>query len=42
MLRDAATRLAGVAIAVGVSLEDATAELENSYERLVRESRRKA
>src|ERR1700746_936235 len=32
MLRDAATRLAGVAISVGVSLEDASAELENSYE----------
>ena len=42
MLRDAATRLAGVAIAVGASLEDATAELESSYERVVREHRRKA
>lgn len=42
MLRDAATRLAGVAIAVGVSLEDATTELETSYERLVRDHRRKA
>jgi GntR family transcriptional regulator len=46
MLRDAATRLAGVAIAVGASLEDATAELETSYGRLVRDSgkdhRRKA
>jgi GntR family transcriptional regulator len=42
MLRDAATRLAGVAIAVGASLEDATSELEGSYQRLVRETRRKA
>ena len=42
MLRDAATRLAGVAIAVGVSLDDATSELEGSYQRLVRETRRKA
>jgi GntR family transcriptional regulator len=42
MLRDAATRLAGVAIAVGASLDDASAELETSYERLVREHRRKA
>lgn len=42
MLRDAATRLAGVAIAVGASLDDATAELENCYERVVREHRRKA
>jgi GntR family transcriptional regulator len=42
MLRDAATRLAGVAIAVGASLDDATSELEGSYQRLVRETRRKA
>src|SRR6266571_631326 len=42
MLRDAATRLAGVAIAAGASLDDATAELEGSYQRLVRETRRKA
>src|ERR1051325_6075491 len=42
MLRDAATRLAGVAIAVGASLEDAGAELETSYNRLVRDHRRKA
>jgi GntR family transcriptional regulator len=42
MLRDAATRLAGVAIAVGASLDDATAELESSYERVVRDHRRKA
>jgi GntR family transcriptional regulator len=42
MLRDAATRLAGVAIAIGASLDDATAELESSYERVVRDHRRKA
>ncbi|HEY2829407.1 MAG TPA: GntR family transcriptional regulator [Thermoanaerobaculia bacterium] len=42
MLRDAATRLAGVAIAVGASLDDATAGLESSYERVVRDHRRKA
>lgn len=42
MLRDAATRLAGVAIAVGASLDDAASELEGSYQRLVRETRRKA
>jgi GntR family transcriptional regulator len=42
MLRDAATRLAGVAIALGASLDDATAELETSYGRLVRDHRRKA
>ena len=42
MLRDAETRLAGVAIAVGASVEDAAAELENSYERVVRDHRRKA
>ncbi len=42
MLRDAATRLAGVALALNVSLDDATAELETSYDRLVRDHRRKA
>lgn len=42
MLRDAATRLAGVAIAIGASLDDATTELGSSYERVVREHRRKA
>jgi GntR family transcriptional regulator len=41
-LRDAATRLAGTAIAIGAPLDDAVDELENSYERLVREHRRKA
>ncbi|HEX2120804.1 MAG TPA: GntR family transcriptional regulator [Thermoanaerobaculia bacterium] len=41
-LRDAATRYAGTAVAVGASLDEATVELEQSYERLVREHRRKA
>ena len=41
-LRDAATRYAGVAIAAGASLEEAAAELESSFERLVKEHRRKA
>jgi GntR family transcriptional regulator len=41
-LRDAATVYAGAAIAVGASLDDAAAELESGYTRLVREHRRKA
>jgi GntR family transcriptional regulator len=41
-LRDAATRYAGTALAVGASLDDARAELDQSYERLVRDHRRKA
>ena len=42
-LRDAALRYAGTAMSVGASLEEASAELENSYERLTREhTRRKA
>ncbi|HYI11540.1 MAG TPA: GntR family transcriptional regulator [Thermoanaerobaculia bacterium] len=41
-LRDAAATYAGTAVAVGASLEQAAAELESSYERLVREHRRKA
>ncbi|HEX7152082.1 MAG TPA: GntR family transcriptional regulator [Thermoanaerobaculia bacterium] len=41
-LRDAAARYAGTAIAVGASAEEAVDELETSYERLVREHRRKA
>ena len=41
-LRDAATRYAGTAVAVGASLDEAAVELEQSYERLVREHRRKA
>jgi GntR family transcriptional regulator len=41
-LRDAAARYAGTALAVGASIGEATDELESSYERLVREHRRKA
>ncbi len=41
-LREAATRYAGTALAVGASVEDARGELEQSYERLVREHRRKS
>jgi GntR family transcriptional regulator len=42
-LRDAANRYAGTALAVGASLEEATDELETSFERLIRETtRRKA
>jgi len=40
-LRDAATRYAGTAVAVGASLEEASGELENSFQKLVREHRRK-
>src|SRR5688572_5705457 len=40
-LRDAATRYAGTAVAVGASLEEATGELGTSYDRLLRETRRK-
>ncbi len=40
-LREAATRYAGVAISVGASEHEATAELTESFERLVKESRRK-
>ncbi|MCU1245002.1 MAG: transcriptional regulator, GntR family [Acidobacteria bacterium] len=41
-LREGARVYAGTAIAVGTSLEDAVAELEISYEKLVTEHRRKA
>lgn len=41
-LRDAATRYASTAIAVGSALEDAVDEVETAYERVVREHRRKA
>jgi GntR family transcriptional regulator len=41
-LRDAAGRYAGTALSVGATLEQASLELENSYERLTREHRRKA
>ena len=40
-LRDAATRYAGAAIAVGASQDEAVEELESSFGRLVREHRRK-
>jgi GntR family transcriptional regulator len=39
-LRDAATQYAGTAIAVGASHEETVAEVEASYRRLVRDSRR--
>ncbi|HVR41331.1 MAG TPA: GntR family transcriptional regulator [Thermoanaerobaculia bacterium] len=41
-LRDASVRYAGTAISVGASLDEATEELGESYERLVRDHRRKA
>jgi len=41
-LRDAATRYAGTAVSVGASLDEASRELGSSYDRLVREHRRKA
>jgi GntR family transcriptional regulator len=41
-LREGARVYAGTAIAVGASIEDAAAELETSYEKLVIEHRRKA
>jgi GntR family transcriptional regulator len=40
-LRDAATRYAGTALSVGAALQEAAVELEHSFERLVRETRRK-
>jgi GntR family transcriptional regulator len=41
-LRDAAVRYAGTALSVGATLEQASAELEQSFDRLMREHRRKA
>ena len=41
-LRDAAGQYAGTVLLVGATLEQATSELETSYERLTREHRRKA
>jgi GntR family transcriptional regulator len=41
-LREAAMRYAGVAISVGASSDEAAAEVEESFGRLVRESRRKS
>jgi len=40
-LRMGAASYAGTAIAVGASLDEATEELETSYEKLVTEHRRK-
>jgi GntR family transcriptional regulator len=40
-LRDAATRYAGTALAVGASLEEASTELEHGFDRLTRATRRK-
>lgn len=42
IVRDAATRYAGVAISAGVPLEEAESELEGAYQRLVRDHRRRA
>ena len=42
VLRDASGRYASAAISVGASLDDAVEELNSSYEKLVREHRRKA
>jgi len=42
MLREAASRYAGTAITAGASIEAAVSELESSYQRLVREHRRKS
>lgn len=41
-LREAADRYAGTAIALGADIDAASEELENSFEKLVREHRRKA
>jgi GntR family transcriptional regulator len=41
-LREAAGRYAGTALSVGATLEQASAELETSFDRLMREHRRKA
>jgi GntR family transcriptional regulator len=41
-LREAAGQYAGTALSVGATLEQATSELEQSFERLMREHRRKA
>lgn len=41
-LREAAGQYAGTALSVGATLEQASTELEQSFERLMREHRRKA
>ena len=40
-LRDAATRYAGTALAVGADLEEASTELRGAFDRLLRDHRRK-
>jgi GntR family transcriptional regulator len=42
VLRDASVRYASSAIAIGATLDDAVDELNTSYDKLVREHRRKA
>lgn len=42
VLRDASNRYASAAISVGATLDDAVDELNTSYDKLVREHRRKA
>lgn len=42
VLRDASSRYASAAISVGATLDDAVDELNTSYDKLVREHRRKA
>ncbi len=42
VLRDASNRYASAAISIGVSLDDAVGELSRSFEKLVREHRRKS
>ena len=41
-LRDAATRYAGTALSIGATFDEASTELEDSFDRLMREHRRKA
>src|SRR5687768_14455100 len=41
-MREAAVQYAGTALSVGASLEEATSEVEHAYERLTRNTRRKA
>lgn len=41
-LRDAATRYAGTALAVGADLAEASEELSSAFERLLRDHRRKS
>src|SRR5438309_8386767 len=41
VLREAATRYAGSAIAVGAEVDEAAAEVESAYQRVVRDHRRR-